>query len=97
MKLARIKRVTAVARLRGRSTREARRVGVPATDTVPVERAPTPTLSRLRYGRHAFDSGEFHFLVLLSRIPCRNFRDSTRLAAVIPYRLDDGQEDDDAV
>jgi hypothetical protein len=49
------------------------------------------------YGRHAFDSGEFHFLVLLSRIPCRNFRDSTRLAAVIPYRLDDGQEDDDAV
>jgi hypothetical protein len=28
------------------STREARRVGVPATDTVPVERAPTPTLPR---------------------------------------------------
>jgi hypothetical protein len=57
--------------------------------------AGTPTF--YGYGRHAFDSGEFHFLVLLSRIPCRNFRDSTRLAAVIPYRLDDGQEDDDAV
>jgi hypothetical protein len=54
MKLARIKRVTAVARLRGRacpgldpgSTREARRVGVPTTDSVPVERAPTLTLPR---------------------------------------------------
>ena len=34
MKLARIKRVTAVARLRGRSTREARRVGAPTTDSV---------------------------------------------------------------
>ena len=35
-----------LSRLRGRSTREARRVGVLATDTVPVERAPTPTLPR---------------------------------------------------
>jgi hypothetical protein len=72
----------------------------PGTESLagtPTRRASRVDLPRKRYGRHAFDSGEFHFLVLLSRIPCRNFRDSTRLAAVIPCRLDDGQEDDDAV
>jgi hypothetical protein len=62
MKLARIKRVTAVARLRGRacpgldpgSTREARRVGVPATYSVLAgERAPTPTLPREERERSA--------------------------------------------
>jgi hypothetical protein len=49
------------------------------------------------YGMSPFESGDRHFFGLLSRIPDRKFYDSSRIAAVIPCRLDDSQGDDDAV
>jgi hypothetical protein len=44
-----------------------------------------------------FDSVDRHLSVLLSRISGQNFSDSAEFVAVIPFRLDDSQGDDDAV
>src|SRR5450755_3997038 len=49
------------------------------------------TLPLQGYGMSPFESGGRHFFGLLSRIPDRTFRDSSKVAAVIPYSLDNIQ------